>query len=143
MKVIWRAEMTMVWRPSYDLSQSLVQREEERRKETGCGRILARVDIALEIQGYNPYYLSGNPQEVGYRHRKGYHCRSDKICPDQLVLTLVLLEQSVSDLIIHNNTCLFVTVLRVVGLLSLSSLDSVNLTTDDLMTLRLMTDYDL
>ena len=24
MKVIWRAEMTMVWRPSYDLGQSLV-----------------------------------------------------------------------------------------------------------------------
>ena len=108
MKVIWRAEMTKVWRPSYDLSQSLVQREEERKKETECGRILARGDIALEIQGYNPYYLSGNPQEVGYRHRKGYHCRSDKICPDQLVLTLVLLEQSVSDLIIHNNTCLLV-----------------------------------
>jgi len=36
------------------------------------------------------------------------HCRSDKICPDQLVLTLVLLEQSVSDLIIHNNACLLV-----------------------------------
>ena len=59
MKVVWQAEMTKVWRPSYDLSQSLVQREEERRKETGCGCILARVDIALEIQGYNPYYLSG------------------------------------------------------------------------------------
>jgi len=38
--------------------------------------------------------------------QEGYHCRSDKICPDQLVLTLVLLEHSVSDLIIHNNTCL-------------------------------------
>jgi len=81
-------------------------KERERGKETECGHILVRVDIALEIQSYNPYYLSGNPQEVGYRHRKGYHCRSDKICPDQLVLTLVLLEQSVSDLIIHNNTCL-------------------------------------
>jgi hypothetical protein len=51
-------------------------------KETGCRRILARIDIAMEIQSYNPHYLSGNPQEVRYRCRKGYHCRSDKICPD-------------------------------------------------------------
>ena len=102
MKVVWQAEMTMVWKPSYDLGQSLVLREKERGKETGCGHILVRVENASEIQSYNPYYLLGNPQEVGYRYRKGYHCRSDKICLDQLVL----LEQSVSDLIIHNNTCL-------------------------------------
>ena len=70
MKVVWRAEMTMVWRPSYDLSQSLVQREEERRKETGHRRILARTVIAMEIQSYSPYYLLGNPQEAGYRCRK-------------------------------------------------------------------------
>jgi len=70
MKVIWQAEMTMVWRPSCDLSQSLVQREEEKRKETGGRCILARTDIALEIQSYSPYYLSGNPQEAGYRCRK-------------------------------------------------------------------------
>jgi len=66
MKVIWQAEMTMVWRPSGDLSQSFIQREEEKRKETGGRCILARTDIALEIQSYSPYYLSGNPQEAGY-----------------------------------------------------------------------------
>jgi len=57
-------------------------REREGGKETGCRHILVRIDITSEIQSYNPYCLLGNPQEDGYRHRKGYHCRSDKICPD-------------------------------------------------------------
>ena len=70
MKVIWQAEMTMVWRPSCNLGQSLVQREKERRKETGGRHILVRTDIALEIQSYSPYYLLENPQEAGYRCRK-------------------------------------------------------------------------
>ena len=30
MKAVWQAEMTMVWRPSYDVSQSW---SEERKKE--------------------------------------------------------------------------------------------------------------
>jgi len=49
---------------------SSVQREKERRKETGHRHILARTDIAMEIQSYSPYYLLGNPQEAGYRCRK-------------------------------------------------------------------------
>jgi len=64
--------------------QSRLELGLKRGKETECGHILARIAIASEIQSYNPCYPLGNPQEVGYRCRKGYHCRSDKICPDQL-----------------------------------------------------------
>jgi len=43
----------------------------KRGKETECRHILARMAIILEIQSYNPCYPLGNPQEVGYRCRKG------------------------------------------------------------------------
>jgi hypothetical protein len=68
--------MASLSEPSCDLGQR--SGKKERGKETGCRCILVRTDMALEIQSYSPYYLLGNPREVGYKGMKGYHCRSDE-----------------------------------------------------------------
>jgi len=46
MKVVWRAEMIMVCRSSYDLSQSLIQRGRERE----FSQYLAEIVNASEIR---------------------------------------------------------------------------------------------